>query len=378
MGARAAGRHRRRPAAVLAGRAGPAGPAPSRTSTTTFVNRGGELFAATVEGGVKCAELPRPRGHRRPGAPYTLTDADGEFVATVNWQAPALDTVLLRFTHDEVEYILNYGRPFSPDAGAGARGGGPLNEQQIDEPRSTTSSRSSSAPTRPGAGRGAEDRGLARRTLDAWTRRRRASTTTIPRSARPCSTSAETASPAAPTPAPAATRGAGRSSEGDDADQPPDDADLSVYVGFPDGSGAFGPNLTGGAHPAAVRRPRGADRRSSATAAPTARRTASNGQRQRPHARLRRQPQRPRPTRSIDDGMLTPEMIAAIARTRRACRRPSDADHRRAATVGRGAEPRRTTRPRRADVDVVHRPRRHRAGTRRSAASSPCSWASWC
>ena len=44
------------------------------------------------------------------------------------------------------------------------------------------------------------------------------------------------------------TRGWSIILEGDDAVSPPD-ADLSSYVGFPPGSGAFGPNLTGGLIP---------------------------------------------------------------------------------------------------------------------------------
>src|SRR5690606_13322094 len=65
-------------------------------------------------------------------AQYTITDADGEFVATVNWRAPALNTVLLRHTREEVEYIINYGRPFSPMPGWGADAGkGPLSSQQV-------------------------------------------------------------------------------------------------------------------------------------------------------------------------------------------------------------------------------------------------------
>ena len=49
----------------------------------------------------------------------------------VEWQGPALNTVLLRYTRDEVRYILEYGRPFSPMPAWGAKGGGPLTEQQL-------------------------------------------------------------------------------------------------------------------------------------------------------------------------------------------------------------------------------------------------------
>ena len=67
-------------------------------------------------------------------APYTITDANGDFVSSVNWQAPALNTVLLRFDEEEVFDILVYGRPFSPMPAWGIEGGGALNDQQIDEP----------------------------------------------------------------------------------------------------------------------------------------------------------------------------------------------------------------------------------------------------
>jgi mono/diheme cytochrome c family protein len=65
-------------------------------------------------------------------APYVLQDADGQFVANAAWKAPALNNVLLRYSEDEVRYILNYGRPGSPMAAWGTPGGGPLTTQQVD------------------------------------------------------------------------------------------------------------------------------------------------------------------------------------------------------------------------------------------------------
>lgn len=65
-------------------------------------------------------------------APYVLQDADGQFIANASWKAPALDSVLLRYSEDEVRYILNYGRPGSPMAAWGTIGGGPLTTQQVD------------------------------------------------------------------------------------------------------------------------------------------------------------------------------------------------------------------------------------------------------
>ena len=98
----------------------------------TFVNRGAALFAPTAEGGYNCAGCHGTEGVGGV-APFTLTDADNEFVATVNWQAPALNTVLLRYSEDEVRDVLVYGRPGTPMPAWGEAGGGPLTTQQIDE-----------------------------------------------------------------------------------------------------------------------------------------------------------------------------------------------------------------------------------------------------
>ncbi len=52
----------------------------------------------------------------------------------VSWQAPALNTVLLRFTRSQVKHILNYGRPGTPMPAWGVISGkGVLNEQSIDD-----------------------------------------------------------------------------------------------------------------------------------------------------------------------------------------------------------------------------------------------------
>lgn len=98
----------------------------------TFVSRGAKLFAPTADGGYNCAGCHGTEGVGG-SAPFTLTDADKEFAATVTWQAPALNTVLLRFSKDEVRDILVYGRPGTPMPAWGAAGGGPLTTQQIDE-----------------------------------------------------------------------------------------------------------------------------------------------------------------------------------------------------------------------------------------------------
>ncbi|MGI8807081.1 MAG: c-type cytochrome [Acidimicrobiales bacterium] len=51
----------------------------------------------------------------------------------VTWQAPALDTVLLRYSPEEVKKILVYGRANTPMPAWGVEGGGPMNDQQIDD-----------------------------------------------------------------------------------------------------------------------------------------------------------------------------------------------------------------------------------------------------
>ena len=99
----------------------------------TFVNRGARLFAPTGDGGYNCAGCHGANGVGGQAPPYTLTDDAGDFVATVTWKAPALNTVLLRFSEEEIREILVYGRPGTPMPAWGEAGGGPLTAQQIDE-----------------------------------------------------------------------------------------------------------------------------------------------------------------------------------------------------------------------------------------------------
>ena len=91
-----------------------------------FADRGGELY----EDGADCQQCHGAEGSGG-SAPVTITDAEGNFVATVAWTAPALNTVLSRFSEDEVRHVLNYGRNNVMPAW-GAPGGGPLTEQQIE------------------------------------------------------------------------------------------------------------------------------------------------------------------------------------------------------------------------------------------------------
>lgn len=97
-----------------------------------FVSRGASLFAPVGEtaDALGCAGCHGVDGGGG-SANYTLTKPDGTFDRIVSWKAPALNTVLLRYSREEVTYILTYGRPFSPMPAWGTLGGGPLNDQQI-------------------------------------------------------------------------------------------------------------------------------------------------------------------------------------------------------------------------------------------------------
>ncbi len=93
----------------------------------SFESRGNDTYTE----GAQCVNC-HAGGGVGGNAPYVLQDADGQFIANATWQAPALNNVLLRYSEDEVRYILNFGRPGSPMAAWGTPGGGPLTTQQVD------------------------------------------------------------------------------------------------------------------------------------------------------------------------------------------------------------------------------------------------------
>lgn len=93
------------------------------------IARGEEIYVA----GAQCAGCHGPNAVGGV-ASYTITDpATGAYVEQVQWKAPALNTVMYRYTPEQVKYILNYGRGYSPMPAWGAPGGGPLTEQEIDD-----------------------------------------------------------------------------------------------------------------------------------------------------------------------------------------------------------------------------------------------------
>jgi mono/diheme cytochrome c family protein len=97
-----------------------------------FASWGRQLFAPTAEGGFNCAGCHGGYGGGGGEAPYTVTDTTTGEVKAVNWKAPAVDTVMYKFSEDEVRFILVYGRPYSPMSPWGLAGGGPMNDQQIN------------------------------------------------------------------------------------------------------------------------------------------------------------------------------------------------------------------------------------------------------
>lgn len=54
-------------------------------------------------------------------------------VNVANWAAPSLNDVLYRYDKDEARFWIVYGRAGSPMPPWGLEGGGPLNEQQVDD-----------------------------------------------------------------------------------------------------------------------------------------------------------------------------------------------------------------------------------------------------
>ena len=105
------------------------------------VERGMELFQTSP------GDPPKPREphfgcencHGREGVggvtSYTLTDPANPDAAPkqVQWAAPALNTVMLRMRPEEVRTVIVYGRPGTPMPAWGVEGGGPMNDQQVDD-----------------------------------------------------------------------------------------------------------------------------------------------------------------------------------------------------------------------------------------------------
>jgi mono/diheme cytochrome c family protein len=62
----------------------------------------------------------------------TITDTLGR-TRQVQWKAPAINNVAYRYSKDSIRAILVYGRAGTPMPAWGTKGGGPMNDQQIDD-----------------------------------------------------------------------------------------------------------------------------------------------------------------------------------------------------------------------------------------------------
>jgi mono/diheme cytochrome c family protein len=65
-------------------------------------------------------------------AKYTITDVLGR-TEQVTWKAPAVNTVAYRYSTAQIRQILVYGRAGTPMPAWGTKGGGPMNDQQIND-----------------------------------------------------------------------------------------------------------------------------------------------------------------------------------------------------------------------------------------------------
>lgn len=95
-----------------------------------FANESYAVFNAAAS--LKCADCHGPEGVGG-SAPYTYTDPQTGTAYRAPWSAPRLDTVMYRFSPDEVRNIITFGRQGSPMVAWGVAGGGPKNQQSIDD-----------------------------------------------------------------------------------------------------------------------------------------------------------------------------------------------------------------------------------------------------
>ena len=103
-----------------------------RGKVEEFAGWGEGYFRPTADGGFNCAGCHGGMNATGGAADYALTDPKTGEVTAVQWKAPALNTVYYRFSEEEVRFILEYGRPYSPMQAWGTDGGGPMNDQQIN------------------------------------------------------------------------------------------------------------------------------------------------------------------------------------------------------------------------------------------------------
>jgi mono/diheme cytochrome c family protein len=91
---------------------------------TLFANSQSPAYDAAVS--LQCANCHGLKGEG--GTAPTVVNGKN-----VSWKAPPLNTELLRFSEDEVRQIITYGRPGTPMQPWGVAGGGPKNDQSIND-----------------------------------------------------------------------------------------------------------------------------------------------------------------------------------------------------------------------------------------------------
>ncbi len=92
------------------------------------LERGAALSATTAEGGFDC------QGCHGPGfvggAAGTIHP---QSEVSTTWGAPRLDTILYRYSREEVKFWIVFGRAGTPMPAWGTAGGGVLNDQQVED-----------------------------------------------------------------------------------------------------------------------------------------------------------------------------------------------------------------------------------------------------
>jgi mono/diheme cytochrome c family protein len=101
-----------------------------KTFRETFIRKGALIFGTDPLEGAQCETCHGVNGVGGV-ASFVITNENGEYVETVQWMAPALNTVLWRFSEEEVKDILTYGRPGTPMQAWGVEGGGALTDQAL-------------------------------------------------------------------------------------------------------------------------------------------------------------------------------------------------------------------------------------------------------
>ncbi len=102
----------------------------AKRGATLFANESMKAYDSTKS--LRCANCHGTDGSGGSTS-YVIKppDSGSNLPLTVTWRAPALNTVLSRFSPDQVNQIITYGRPGTPMPAWGVPGGGPKNEQSV-------------------------------------------------------------------------------------------------------------------------------------------------------------------------------------------------------------------------------------------------------